>query len=132
MWWNTLPKGEEKAEVLNAIFASVCNSKTSCSPGTQIPELEERDGEQKEDSIIQGEMVSNLLHCLDMQNTVGLDKIYLRIWRELVKVLTELLSIIYQLCRKVLERHLLQAGSMGQGQLHEIQQVKVPGPALGS
>ncbi|KAK4826056.1 hypothetical protein QYF61_004171 [Mycteria americana] len=58
-------KDEEKAEVLNAFFASVCNSKTSCSPGTQPPELEDRDGEHDEAPIIQGEMVSDLLHHLD-------------------------------------------------------------------
>lgn len=37
----------------------VFNCKTSCSPGTQAPELEQRVGEQKEVSIIQGEVVSN-------------------------------------------------------------------------
>ncbi|KAK4832922.1 hypothetical protein QYF61_026565 [Mycteria americana] len=41
---NIVTKDEETAEVLNAFFASVFNSKTSCSPGTQPPELEDRDG----------------------------------------------------------------------------------------
>ena len=45
-------KGEEKAEVLNAFFTSVFNSKTSCSPGTWPPELEDREGEQNEAPII--------------------------------------------------------------------------------
>ncbi|KAK4813071.1 hypothetical protein QYF61_007573 [Mycteria americana] len=53
---NIVTKAEEKAEVLNAFFASVFNSKTSCSPGTQPPELEDWDGEQNEAPIIQGEM----------------------------------------------------------------------------
>ena len=57
-----MTKDEEKAEVLNAFFVSVFNSKTICSPGTQPPELEDRDGEQNEAPIIQGEMVSDLLH----------------------------------------------------------------------
>jgi len=45
-------KDEEKAKVLNVIFASVFNSKTSCSLGTQCLELEDRDEEQNEDPII--------------------------------------------------------------------------------
>ena len=36
---------EEKAEVLNAFFASVFNSETSYPQGTLPPELEDRDGE---------------------------------------------------------------------------------------
>jgi len=50
------------AEVLNAFFASVFNNKTSCSTGTQFPELEDSEAEQKEAPIIQGEMVSNMLY----------------------------------------------------------------------
>jgi len=59
---NTETKDEEKAEVLND-FVSVFNSKNSCSPCTQPPELEDRDEEQNEAPIIQG--VSNLIHHLD-------------------------------------------------------------------
>ena len=66
-------KDKEKAEVLNTCFASACNSKTSCSQGTQPPELEDIDGEQNEASIIQREMLSDLLHDLDTHKSVGLD-----------------------------------------------------------
>ncbi|KAK4818898.1 hypothetical protein QYF61_021583 [Mycteria americana] len=43
---NTVTKDEEKAEVLNAFFASVFNSRANRSLGTQPPELEDRDGDQ--------------------------------------------------------------------------------------
>ncbi|KFV89305.1 hypothetical protein N327_11045, partial [Fulmarus glacialis] len=45
--------------------------------------------------IIQGEMVSNLLHHLDTHKSMGLDGIHPRVLRELAEVLTNVLSIIY-------------------------------------
>ncbi|KAK4819995.1 hypothetical protein QYF61_017374 [Mycteria americana] len=93
---NIVAKDEEKAEVLNAFFASVFNSKTSCSPGTQLPELEDRDREQNEAPITQGEMVSDLLHHLDTHRSMGLDGIHPRVLRELAEVFTKTLSILYQ------------------------------------
>ncbi|KAK4806242.1 LOW QUALITY PROTEIN: hypothetical protein QYF61_013386 [Mycteria americana] len=85
-----------KAEVLNAFFASVFNSKTSCSWGTQPPELEDRDREQNEAPIIQGEMVSDLLHHIDTHKSMGQDGVHPRVLRELEEALTKTLSIIYQ------------------------------------
>ncbi|KAK4807160.1 hypothetical protein QYF61_024280 [Mycteria americana] len=72
-------------------------SKTSCSWGTQPPELEDRDGEQNEAPIMQGEMVSDLLHhFLGTHKSMGLDGFHPRVLRELAEVLTKPLSILYQ------------------------------------
>ncbi|KFQ83996.1 hypothetical protein N337_13594, partial [Phoenicopterus ruber ruber] len=46
--------------------------------------------------IIQGEMVSDLLHHFDTHKSMGPDGIYPRVLKELVEVLTKPLSIIYQ------------------------------------
>ncbi|KAK4831158.1 hypothetical protein QYF61_015628 [Mycteria americana] len=75
---NVVKKDEEKAGVLNSAFASVFNSKTSCSVGTQPPELEARDREQNEAPIIQGEMVTDLLHHLDTHKSTEPDGICTR------------------------------------------------------
>ncbi|KAK4808042.1 hypothetical protein QYF61_017062 [Mycteria americana] len=93
---DTVTKHEEKAEVLNAFFASVFNSRANCSLGTQPPESEERDRDQNGAPIIQGEMVSDLLHHLDTHKSVGPDEIPPRVQKELAEVLTKPLSIIYQ------------------------------------
>ncbi|KAK4828165.1 LOW QUALITY PROTEIN: hypothetical protein QYF61_024414 [Mycteria americana] len=93
---NIVTKEEEKDQVLNAFFALVSNSKTSCSLGTQPAKLEDRDGEENKPPIIQGEMVSDLLHHLDTHKSMGPDGIHPRVPRELAEVLTKPLSILYQ------------------------------------
>ena len=57
---NTVTKNQDKAEVLNAFFASVFKSKTSCSLGTQPLVLVDRDGEQTKPCIVHSEMVLDL------------------------------------------------------------------------
>ncbi|PKU39068.1 rna-directed dna polymerase from mobile element jockey-like [Limosa lapponica baueri] len=93
MGGNVVTKDEEKAEVPNAFFASVFSSGVGCPLSTQTPELAVRGGEQNEAPIIQREVVRDLLQNLDTNKSMGPDGIHLR---ELVEVLAEPLSIIYQ------------------------------------
>ncbi|KAK4828554.1 hypothetical protein QYF61_027523 [Mycteria americana] len=70
--------------------------RANCSLGTQPLELEDRDRDQNGAPIMQGEMVSDLLHHLDTHKSMGPDEIHPRVLKELAGVLTKPLSIIYQ------------------------------------
>ena len=71
---------EEKAEVLNAFFASVFNNKI-CIEGTQPPQPEDRDWENDHPTI--QEIVSDLLHHVDTHKSMGPDGIHPRVLKEL-------------------------------------------------
>lgn len=70
--------------------------KTSCSPGDLSSELVDMDGEQSEALITGEEMVSHLLNYLNICRSLGVDGIHPKVLRELSKVLTKTLSIIYE------------------------------------
>ncbi|PKU28707.1 rna-directed dna polymerase from mobile element hypothetical protein [Limosa lapponica baueri] len=72
------------------------SSKTSCSQGTNAPELDDRDGEQNEVPRIQGKRVSDLLQHLDIHKSMGPNGIHPRVLRELAEMLTKPFFIIYQ------------------------------------
>ena len=87
---------KEEAEILNAFFTSAFNSQTSYPQGTQLPDLEIWDREQKKPPTIQVERVRDLLLHLDRHKFTGSDGIHPRVLRELADVNVKLLSIISQ------------------------------------
>jgi len=91
---NIVNKDEEKAEVLNAFFASVVNSQTSYSQDTQPPVLEDTVGLWNKPPVIQEEAVKKLLCHLNTFKSMGPGGIYPGLLRELAEKPAKPLSII--------------------------------------
>lgn len=89
-------KAKEKAKVLSAAFTSVVNSKISSCLSVQPLERDSRYGEQSKAPRTQEEIISDLLHHLDTQKSMGPDGNHLRVLRELAEMLTKTHSIVYQ------------------------------------
>ena len=87
---------KEKAEVLSAFFTSAFNSQISYPQGTLRPDLEVWDAMQNTPLVIQVETVTELLLHLDCHKSMGPDRLHPSVLSELVGVIAELLSAIYQ------------------------------------
>ncbi|RMC20639.1 hypothetical protein DUI87_01491 [Hirundo rustica rustica] len=87
-------RDRDKAEMFNSFFASVFNTDDRPS-GSQCPDLEDQHCE-KDQLLVNLEIVQDLLHHLDPYKSMRLDGIHLKIPKELPNVIAKPLSIIFE------------------------------------
>jgi len=85
----------EKAELLNAFFASVFTAKAG-PQAYQSLEVREKDWQKEDLPLVEEDWVGTLLSKLDIHKTMGPDGMHPQVLRELKDVIAEPLYIVFE------------------------------------